>query len=192
MKNSLILIAIAACTIMTACESEERSQIRTGSTEMTVASRQRQNDIAPILPVRTREGKLVELSEAAEPIMVLAFVDSKGDCDYVDGRLRDLASSLSLEGITVVQISEGCEDCGQLVEQINIDRENFMVLCDGKQIAHEAFRGPSSGSVYVINQNDRIVYESNMNDLGRVQREAKRANKEYEEYLYDVLRNDFN
>jgi hypothetical protein len=31
-----------------------------------------------------------------------------------------------------------------------------------------------------------------MNDLGRVQREAKRANKEYEEYLYDVLRNDFN
>lgn len=179
MKFHMMLPFVSACVFLVAC-GEPRQDVSVGSVAMVEPTEQRNMDIAPSLPMVTRSGQMTELRQATEAIRVIAFVDSQGDCSFVHDGLRSLARDLSMDDVSVVQISEGCASCQRLMETARVQQANLMVLCDGQQTAWEAFLAPPMGTVFLVNADNRIVYESTDEDLPRIRREARRISQEYQ------------
>jgi hypothetical protein len=182
MYKLLALTLAMTGLLLMGCESEE---VSTGQATMSDESTTRRGDIAPTVAVVSQNGKRTTMDEMTQPIYIVAFVDSKGNCGMVDSRLEKLARELNLEDVSVVQITEGCSNCGELMEKAAPQANNLHVLCDGvKQATWKAFGQPKMGTLFLINTDDRIETSAMLDgDLTKLKFEARELNEEYEERL---------
>jgi len=141
--------------------------------------------VAPDIPFVSVQGKRTSFRKVSQPIAILAFTSSTGEaCCRLVPDLVTLASRFKNYPITVAQISLPTSECSHgpgCTEVCNIDDAHLVSLCDADRIAWIAYGRPKPDTVFLINNNNKIIAIESISNLESIAKEAERLAYELEE-----------
>ena len=186
MKNIAITISVIISILITGCQPtpKEVPAYRVGyNNGLPIGS------FSPNLPLITTEGKQTLFGRVAGPIMVVVFVAPPGEeCCRVEPELMEMARKFRYGYVSVVQISLPTSRCPHgpgCVEACSMFDDHLILLCDKDTIAWRGYMEPEPGTVFLVDDNNRIVDIDTFQNLEIIERKATRLSDkltdEYEE-----------
>jgi len=189
MRQRLFLL-IFACVAAIAAGC--RPDVHTAMAVADEGYRHRRGNMAPVLPLRTPDGRQRKLTSITGPLYVVGFVPAPP----ADRRnpahpwLNDMAHKLRAEQVWVVQINVPAADApweDDCLARMDAGARNLLNVCDPMRSAHKAFGRPDLGTLLLVNH-DGTIYESGTIDHPeRVLEIARREAEAHRRYIQSLL-----
>ncbi|HBG27950.1 MAG: hypothetical protein A2Y10_18240 [Planctomycetes bacterium GWF2_41_51] len=162
-----IIRVIAAVTIvitmLSGCKSQPTAGVVGWQEGFSIGS------YAPDIPFTSMDGRRITLHKVREPITIVAFLNMSGEnCCWLNPRMINLANRFSM-WVTVVQVSLPDDQCPHgpgCAEACNLDKSRLMALCDKDRIAWKAYNQPETDTVFLINENSKIIDIATLDKIG--------------------------
>jgi hypothetical protein len=123
----------------------------------------------PALQFVTTQGKKRDFDKVRYPYAILVFTSPPGEtCCWLDPRVIAVADEFYNLPVSVVQLSEPTSKCPHgegFNETCHLRKAGLMSLCDSSRIAWNAFGQPSSGTVLLIDRDNKIIDRATLNDM---------------------------
>ena len=136
----------------------------------------------PELPLITTCGKESTLRKISDPVRIIAFLESdRPDCNMVNAKLTELANYFKkYEFVSVVQVTVPMGKCNEIADYCVCTHtcSRLLLLCDQNGIATRAYKYPRPNTVYLINEQNKIVGIGTLDCLGRLRKKAQRMSDE--------------
>lgn len=144
---------------------------------------------SPNLPLITTEGTRTLFSRVAGPVMVVVFLSPTGpECCQINPQLADMAEKFRYGYVSVVQVSLPTSLCPHgpgCVEACSMFDKHLILLCDKDTIAWREYMQPEPGTVFLVDDNNKIVAVETFQNLRTIEKKATKLNDklrdEYEE-----------
>lgn len=143
---------------------------------------------SPNLPLITTEGTQTLLSRVAGPVLVVAFLSPTGpaECCHIEPQLADMAEKFQNEYVSVVQVSLPTSLCPHgpgCVEACSMFDRHLLLLCDKDAIAWRGYMHPEPGTVFLVDEDNKIVARENFQNLQTIEKKARQlSNKLRDRY----------
>ncbi len=164
--RAIIPIGLVALMLLSQAGCNEPAALGTVGPARTLGVGQK----APDMPFRTLEGKETTFNAAREQIaIVVFFAPGQGACCMLDPRLVDLYDRFETLPVTVAQISLPSKDCPHgpgCSQACGIGTMTVVGLCDKDLVAHKSYGEPKLGTAYLVDDLNRIVAISTIDNLG--------------------------
>lgn len=138
--------------------------------------------LAKDIPYTAQDGTKTTFHKQRAPIAIVAFVEEPQDqCCWVHPGLIDLTQRFENMPVSVAQISAPTNQCPEgpgCMEMCHIGPTRLFSFCDSQQIAWNAYNRPRPGTVFLLDQKDRVVQAGSINDLGPITDKAYKLGSE--------------
>lgn len=186
--RQLPIVLIALVLVAAGCEKPPEQGMATESQSRTYMA----HGTAPTVPVKAADGRMSTIEEMAGPIYIVGFIEPTGkDCCFLHPALVEMAGDVSLNNVSVVQISAPTPNCPKgagCLARCNIERMNLIAICDADGIAHEAFLNPKPGKLYLIDEENLVVREGTIDNPNNITVKANEMGKDWGERQENTLR----
>jgi len=138
-----------------------------------------------VIEVQTNDGRTVRLGELAGPLYLVCFVEAPAGLPcFIDPKLRQIASTLSVDEVFVVQITLPTVAhplTGPDVEACPAPSKNLIRLFDRQKIGSRAYSQPQAGDMALMDDSGHIISNGKLDDPGyilfRTQQEIQAQDK---------------
>ena len=146
---------------------------------------------SPDLPLVTPEGKQTLSARVAGGVMVVVFLAPTGsECCEIAPELVEMAERFQHEYVSVVQVSLPTSECPHgpgCVEVCSMFDKHLILLCDKDNIAWRGYGRPEPGTVFLVDDDNRIVAIESLENLVTIEKQARKLSDKVREEHEEAL-----
>lgn len=160
--NAMILIL--ASSLITGCAPKPTSGV-VGWAEGAFSL----GSFAPDIPFTSADGERTTFHEVREPIALVAFAGPSAEaCCRLRPELLALTERFRILPVTIAQVSvppSRCPHGASCTAVCNLGATDLVSLCDADRIAWNAYERPNPGTVFLIDENSRVMQIGSVDNL---------------------------
>lgn len=185
MKTKTLILTVLGLVVLGGCAATTAQRAPSGMVEVSKAFPV--GRYAPDIPFVLVDGRESTFYNEKQPIAIVAFVALPADeCCELNAELANLAARFSHLPVTVLQVSQPlCPRGVECEAKCVVDSQYLMSVCDAAGITWKGFIDPRPDTVYLIDDNGRIVASDRLGNLDRIAEQAEELGQKAEDIRYE-------